>query len=171
MRIFLLAATAALCFVFYSCENKVASADNDLIQQNLKATRIVSEAFGSGDVSKIDSVVAEDYLDHTDRGDIRGRDSLKAMIHMVHNNFKDMKADVLHELADSNYVYTWMRFTGQSDGAMGMPAGPYDMKALQLNKLRNGKIVEHWEFMEVAEMMKMMGQMPSPPQPDTSKKK
>lgn len=51
----------------------------------------ITKAFQTGDVSGIDSVVADDFLDHTDRGDVKGKDSMKAMINMMHINFKDME--------------------------------------------------------------------------------
>jgi predicted SnoaL-like aldol condensation-catalyzing enzyme len=94
------------------------------------------------------------------------RDSLKAMIRMVKSTNEDMKMEIIKELADDDYVFSWMRFTGTSSGAM-MPAGPYDMKAIQAVRFRDGKAVEHWEFMEMRDMMKMMQQMPM----DTTKKK
>ena len=171
MKKYVLAISACLLLTFYSCNNemkKEGTSDgmSDKARKNLDASHVISDAFGSGDPSKIDSVVADDFVDHTDRGDVN-RDSLKAMIRMVKSTNQDMKMEVLKELADDDYVFTWMRFTGTSNGAM-MPAGPYDMKAAQLVRFRDGKAVEHWEFMEMRDMMKMMQQMPPM---DTTKKK
>ncbi len=155
-----------MCFgVLCLCANSVLGQKTDKglsekARKNLAASHVISDAFGSGDISKIDNVVAEDFVDHTDRGDMN-RDSLKAMIKMVHATNKDMKMEVIREMADDEYVFTWMRFTGTSDGSM-MPAGPYDMKALQAVRFRDGKAVEHWEFMELRDMMKMMQAMTKP---------
>lgn len=172
MKKYLLAISFCFAFFCMSCNNKADdsnTSDNKMSAQaekNVAASHVVSDAFGSGDVSKIDSAVASDFVDHTDRGDM-GRDSLKAMIKMVHATNKDMKMEIIKELADDEYVFSLMRFTGTSDGTM-MPPGPYDMQALQVVKFKDGKAVEHWEYMEPREMMKMM-----PPQPkiDTTKKK
>jgi predicted SnoaL-like aldol condensation-catalyzing enzyme len=153
-----------------SCNQNETTAANDKEQQNLEAARKVAKAFETGEVSAIDSVVADDFLDHTDRGDKRGRDSLKAMINFVRTNFKDTKMETLREVADEDYTYQWMRYTGTSDGTMGMPAGPYDMHAMEITKFRDGKAVEHWAYVDAAEMMKMMGGG-SPPAADTSKVK
>ena len=58
---------------------------------------------------------------------------------------------------------------------MGMAAGPYDTHMMEITKFRDGKAVEHWAYMEMAEMMKMMGQQGAPPPPpmaaDTTKAK
>ena len=168
MKKILIAAIAGLCCFFLSCEDKTAGTTGGMSEQaqkNLEATRVVSKAFETGDVSGIDSVVAENFVDHTDRGDVVGRDSLKALITM-HEKFPDMKMEVMREFADDNYVFTQMRFTGTSDGSMGMPAGPFDMRAIQVARLENGQIVEHWQYMDMQDMTKMMGQMP--PAADTS---
>ena len=50
--------------------------DNTEEQKNLAASNVITKAFQTGDVSGIDSVVADDFVDHTDRGDKIGRDSL-----------------------------------------------------------------------------------------------
>ena len=180
MRKFLFAALAAfICFT--SCNDTTTSTttstQDETEQKNLEAARKVGKAFETGDVSAIDSVVADDFLDHTDKGDKRGRDSLKAMVNFIHTNFKDMKMETIKEFAEDDYVVQWMRYTGTSDGSMGMPAGPYDMRVMEVSRFQNGKVAEHWAYMDMTEMMKMMGA----PQPgantntgkatDTTKKK
>ncbi|MBD0331099.1 MAG: ester cyclase [Chitinophagaceae bacterium] len=158
----LFAALAVLTCMSMSCNNNgTSNTDDSQAQKNIKASDVVAKAFETGDVSGIDSVVAEDFVDHTDQGDKKGRDSLKAMVNFVHSNFKDMKMEKVHELADGDYVYTRMRYTGTSDGTMGMPKGPYDMHAIEVTKFRNGKAVEHWAFMDMQSMAKMMTQQPN----------
>ena len=46
------------------------------------------------------------------------------------------------------------------DDFMGMPVGTkYEMNAMEVSKFNSdGKATDHWEFMEPAEMMKMMQQ-------------
>jgi len=157
----------APALLLFACgESKVDDGKGDVVQQNIEATHVVNEAFKTGDISRIDSVVSQDFVDHTDRGDM-SRDSLKAMIQNMRQFFPDMKMEVLHEIADSSYVYTWMRFTGNSDGKSGMPAGPYDMQALEVNLLRDGKIIEHWEFMNVQDVINYLPP-PAPAAVDSS---
>lgn len=145
------------------------SHDSDLKQKNIAASNAISKAFETGDVTAIDSVVSNDFIDHTDRGDMKGRDSLKAAIKWIHANMKDMKMERVHQLADDDYVYSWMRYTGTSDGTMGMPNGPYDMSAIEVAKFKDGKAIEHWNFMEIRDVMRMIP--PPPPAKDTAKGK
>jgi predicted SnoaL-like aldol condensation-catalyzing enzyme len=158
----ILLAFACGVFLFISCnsgkkENSTTNTDNSMTQKNLDASHVVNRAFETGDPGGIDSVVASDFVDHTEKGDMN-RDSLKAMVKMVHATNKDMKMDIIKELADGEYVFSLMRFRGTSDGSM-MPAGPYDMRAIEVVKFKDGKATEHWEYMEPAETMKMMEQM------------
>jgi predicted SnoaL-like aldol condensation-catalyzing enzyme len=152
---------AVLLCGFISCNNEKTATEtkeeNSAVKKNLESSHIVSKAFDTGDPSMIDSAVASDFVDHTDRGDMN-RDSLKAMISMMRKTFPDMKMELIKELADNDYVFSLMRFTGTSEGQMGMPKGPYDMQAIQMVRFRDGKAVEHWEYMEPREMMKMMPQ-------------
>ncbi len=143
-----------------SCNSKTESTsenkDSEQEQKNIAASDVIMKAFQTGEVSGIDSVVSDDYIDHTDRGDMKGRDSLKAMVKFVHANFKDMKTEKVRDVAQKDFVYSWMRYSGTSDGTMGMPKGPYDMEAIEVAKYKDGKAVEHWSFMDAQDMMKMM---------------
>lgn len=178
-QIFLISCTALLC-ILVSCNGSTSTttdnSDNHKEQQqkNLAASDVVMKAFQTGDASAIDSVIADDFIDHTDRGDKKGRDSLKAMINFTHTNFKDMKFEKVRDVADGDYVYSWITYSGTSDGSMGMPKGPYKMNTIELSRFSNGKAVEHWAFVDMQDMMKMM----SPPaetnamsKADTAKKK
>ncbi len=162
MKKIFFAAFAGLFCMCSSCTN-----DNNPIlenkadtpeQKNMTAFDNITKAFQTGDVSGIDSVVADDFLDHTDRGDVRGKDSLKSMITTMHKTFKDMKTETINSAANGDYVYGWTRYKGTSDGSMGMPKGPFDMTAIELAKFKDGKAIEHWNFMQIQDMMKMMGQ-------------
>jgi predicted SnoaL-like aldol condensation-catalyzing enzyme len=175
MKKIFLAVFAGLLCVFTSCNSNTETTsdnkNNEQEQKNIAASNVIMKAFQTGDVSGIDSVVSDDFVDHTDRGDMKGKDSLKAMVKFVHSNFKDMKSEKVREVADEDYVYSWMRYTGTSDGTMGMPDGPYDMKAIEVARFKDGKIVEHWNFTEIQDMMKMMAQQPNMNSMDTSKMK
>src|SRR6266516_1681259 len=142
MKKILFTAFEGLVCICTSCNSKNTSDNtNAQGQKNLAASDVISKAFQTGDVSGIDSVVSDDFVDHTDMGDKKGRDSLKAMVNFVHSNFKDMKTEKIRDAANDDYVYSWMRYTGTSDGSMGMPKGPYSMSMIELAKFKDGKAV------------------------------
>ena len=156
---------AGLLLCLFSCNNQQTPAEttsetkdeNSAAKKNLEATHVVTKAFETGDISMIDSVVASDFVDHSE-GKSMNRDSLKAMILAWKADSKDNKSEVIKELADGEYVFSWMRFSGTSSGTIGMPAGPYSMSAIEAIRFRDGKAVEHWSFVDAGEMMKMMAQ-------------
>lgn len=168
MKKLLFGAIAGLFCICTSCNDaKTDTANNNGnngdAQKNLAASQTITKAFQTGDVSGIDSVVADDFLDHTDRGDKTGRDSLKAAVKWMKENLKDMKTQTVREVADGDHVWSWMRYTGTSDGAMGMPKGPYDIQIVELAKFKDGKAIEHWSFMEMQDMQDMMAMMSQQP--------
>jgi predicted SnoaL-like aldol condensation-catalyzing enzyme len=152
--IFFIVTTTAI----HAQQDKNLGEPNSKADKNLATARVVLNAFRSGDTSEINSVVAVDFIDHTERGDL-GRDSLKAMIVMMHKQFPDMKAKIIKELADKDYVFSLIKNSGVSKGEMGMPPGPYEMTSMEVIRFANGKIVEHWSYMDIREIVKLMPQM------------
>lgn len=128
-------------------------------QKNLDAMHVIDKAFQSGDVSGVDSVVAANFVDHTDKGDMN-RDSLKAMIKWSATD-KTMKMETVKELADDDYAMAVMHMTGTGDGVM-MPKGPYDMHSVEVVRFADGKAVEHWGYMGMTDVAKMMAAMHGP---------
>jgi len=164
--------SAAASFLLPACNEK--GSDNggmsEAAKKNLDAFHAVDNAFQTGDISHIDSLVASDFVDHTPKGDYN-RDSLKTMITMMKNS-GTMKSEIKKELADDEYVMGWMHWTGTSNGSMpDMPAGPYDMNGIEVVRFKDGKAVEHWAFMDAREMMKMMSSMPASAPTSTDKTK
>lgn len=164
MKKFLLPAIAVMFIYLSACNQPASSSNTSEEQQNLSADSTIGEAFRTGDISKIDSVVASDFIDHTERGD-KNRDSLKAMIKMIHDSLPDMKMTTINRAASGDYVYSWMNYKGTSNGFMGMPR-EFDMHSIELVKYKDGKAVEHWGFLEARDIAKMMM-----PPIDTSKMK
>lgn len=156
MKSLCLCAAIAL-FALAACNQsqQAGSGKSAAAQKNLDAMHVVDKAFETGDVSHIDDVVSPDFVDHTENGDM-GRDSLKAMI--ARQASLHMKIETQKEVADDDYVFAMMRYSGTGDGTM-IPAGPFDMHGVEVVRFKEGKAVEHWAFVNAADMMKMMGQM------------
>ena len=153
---------AGLSCFFISCnENKTSetkSTSNG--DKNLASAHAVNKAIETGDVSKLGDYIATDGVDHAGpKGDIKGLDSIKAMLGKIHTMATGMQMSTTKELADDEYVFQWMHFSGTSASAeMGLPPGTkFDMSAIEVSKFKDGKSTEHWEFMQPSDMMKMMG--------------
>lgn len=155
------------------CAGNATSATDAQTQKNIDAVNAVDNAIRTGDVSKLGDYIADDCVDSSGgEAIIKGLDAFKKMLGAIHNQSKDMKMDVVKTIADNEYVFQWVHLYGTSDNAsMGMPAGTkYDFTPIEVSKFTNGKVSQHWEFMTVTEMMKMMGSTP-PAATDTTKAK
>lgn len=162
----LFAIIAVLIFACSCSEKKTETTTSITTEKNLTATKEINKAIESGDVSKLGDYIAVDVVDHASPlGDIKGIDSIKAMLGKIHTMGTGMKMEIIKTLADDDYVFEWMRLTGTTATPdWGMPVGTkYDINAVQVSRFKDGKAVEHWEFMQPADMAKMMG--PQGPQP------
>ncbi len=160
-KILLPCVIALLCFCT-SCDSDKDEGLSDKAEKNLVAQHGVIKCFDTKDFSKIGDYIAEDFVDHAGQnGEIKGLANAKAEFEKMVTTLSDNKTETILELANDDYVMSWIRFTGTlatDNPDMGMKAGDkYDMKSMELSKFKDGKAIEHWVFMDPAEMMKMMG--------------
>ena len=131
---------------------------------NLAKNRKVYSAIETGDAATLDSLIASDAVDHQGPNgtDIKGTDSVKHMLAEIHNHLKDAKFEVLEAATNDDYIFTLVRMSGTAaDSAWGMkPGTKMDEKSVDVVKIKDGKMVEHWGFMDPAVMMKQMSEMP-----------
>lgn len=155
-----------------SCNHQKEGGRSAAAQKNLEAAHGISKCFETKDFSKLGDYVAADAVDHAgENGDIRGVENMKADYAKMSGTFTSLKSEVIKELADDEFVMSWMRFTGVMSGDLyGKKAGDTMVSSsIELSKCRDGKVIEHWTFMEPAEMMKMTGgSMPPPALPDST---
>lgn len=171
MKKYLLILFAGMIAVTSSCDNDKETTDDQPaenkvgsnVEKNLAAVHAVNKFFETGDVSLIEQGIAIGAIDHAaPGGDLvaSNMDSVKAYFTKMRNQFTDMKMEIVKEWADEEYVVQWMKFSGTSkDSQSGVPAGQRieGMMNLHISKLKDGKAVEHWEFMQPNDLMKMMG--------------
>jgi ketosteroid isomerase-like protein len=182
MKRLLFAAAVMVCMV--SCDSKVSdskTADNNqaAADHNAEGTKKVYHAIETGDVSALDSLFTSDVVDHNGGAngqDVKGIDSVKAMIAQIHNYFDGLKMELLHHAtsADGEYHYATVRMTGKAKAnPWGMPVGmDVDDTSVDMIRMKDGKCAEHWGFMsmqDVNEMMMGMKQGPPPPPKETKK--
>ena len=162
------AAAVMLCF-FYSCKDSGTSSttsssnSNSMNDSNLEKNRRVMTAIETGDSATIRSLIADDAVDHMGgpRGEIKGGDSITHWLADMHNHMKDLKFDRIADAANGDYIFSLSTFKGTcTDASMGMPAGTVmNEKTVDVIKVKDGKMVEHWGFMDAAAMMKNMPPM------------
>ena len=162
-KLFFTAATAMLCLLI-SCNDTgtTDTKDSDRQAENRAKFEMIHRALETGDVSKLDSIIDKDIVDHGGpTGDVKGIDSVKKWFVEFHKNTKDVKVESIANAVNDDYGFDLTRMTGTFTAPfMGMPAGPFDMTSLDVVKLKDGKATEHWVYVDPKEMMKMMGGTP-----------
>jgi predicted SnoaL-like aldol condensation-catalyzing enzyme len=158
----------AICFmaVFSSCKDTDDNhkTDDGISAANSANNRKILTAIEQGDSATIKPLLADDAIDHQGNmgKDVVGADSIAHMLKDVHNHIKDMKIEVIKDATNGDYYFALNRMTGTTtDNAWGMPAGTkMDSKSVDVTRFKDGKMQEHWAFVDPNEMMEMMKKYP-----------
>jgi predicted ester cyclase len=169
MQKLLFLSLAIFSFACMSCNSGGPSAT---AKKNLEVNTAIMKAYEAGDFSKMGDYIAADAVDHGgEKGDVKGLDNIVSEMKRYREMMKDTKMEMVKEMADDEYVMTWGKFSGTltADG-MGMKAGDKtSMTSIDVTKFKDGKAVEHWIFMDGAEVNKMMQAMMPPAGDDAPK--
>lgn len=160
MKKYLFTLVAGATLLFSSCTAKNEGGMSAAAKKNLEANQAITKCFETGDFSKLGDYIAEDAVDHAgQQGDVNGLANIKTEMEKMISGMSDMKSEIIKELADDEYVMSWMKVSGTlKTDMMGMKAGDkIDGRSIELSRFKDGKVVEHWTFMEPSEFMKMMG--------------
>jgi len=156
--------SAAIFFALFSCSD-TKSSTSDRAKKNLENTKAVTKMFESRDFSKLGDHIAADATDHAAwGGPVKGLDSLKALFEKYSSMTSDSKNEIVKEFADDDYSMVWLKQTWTAkvdDPMMGMKAGDKGTaESIEVCKHNaEGKITDHWSFMSMNDVMKMMPPM------------
>lgn len=135
------------------------STANNTEEQNITKARSIYNAIETGDSTAIRPLIADDAVDHQGPNgtEVRGGANITHMLADLHNHIKDIHFDVISDAAKGDYVFTMVNMKGTAvDNSFGMPAGTkMDDRSVDVVKVKDGKMVEHWGFFDAADMMKM----------------
>jgi len=127
-------------------------ADADVIR------RLTNETFLGGDVSLIDELVADDYVDHDPPPGIAGtKEGYRQLADMVIGAFSDRKAvfDDFIDTTDGRVVENWMMTAKHTGEAFGVPPSNQEVqvRGVEIFRCAGGKVVEHWGAVDMGDVM------------------
>ena len=133
--------------------------------------RIPLEAFGHGDLTVFDDVLAPDFLDHSfPAGMPQNADGLRWAVGSVRCAMPDLEVTVDIELRDGDYVVHHTHGHGTQTGpAFGHP--PSGKRAVwaetHIYRTRGPVVVEHWGVVKLDSIWRQIGltEIPGPPSP------
>jgi len=173
MKTFVLPFAIGTAVVFTSCNNSATPAStsksdsssgmaptiNSTEEQNLAKSRSIYKAIETGDSATIRSLMADDAVDHQapNGTEVKGGANITHMLADVHNHVKDFHFDVVADATKGDYIFDMVDMKGTAtDNSLGMPAGSkMDGRSVDVVKIKDGKMVEHWVFLDYADVMKM----------------
>lgn len=143
--------------IILSCQNH-----HNPNEAKYKAAYIaINGIMDSGNADELDAYIAEDAIDHqmdpsiTEKTGLAG---IKDVFKYYHNIFPDMKTTVHSMAVSGDTLFGYVSSTGTtSEPFMGMPAGTSQtMNAVDVVVFKGDKMVEHWGFMDMSDVMNMM---------------
>ena len=134
-------------------------------EQNKAVVRRFTEVFETGDLSILDEVLASNFVDHSPFPEQPpDREGMKQMIGMMRATFPDMAVSTDDMIAEGDKVVSRWTGTGTHQGEfMGIPATgkKVTVTGIGIDRVVDGKIVEHWEQFDAMGMMQQLGAIPS----------
>ena len=126
--------------------------------------RFYDEVLNKGNLDVVDELVDEDMVEHVPLpGQAPGREGLKEAIKMLRVAFPDLHFEIHAELEEGELVAAVSTMTGTHQGEfMGMPpsGNTFSTLSLDVSRIRNGKLVEHWGLIDNADVTEQLGVPP-----------
>lgn len=125
--------------------------------------RYYAEVISGGDYSNLGSFVAAEYVDHNAEDSGRGPEIVRNHIEAIRTTLPDFNMRVEQIFAEGDWVATRVsgRGTHQGEWMNIRPTGrEIRLKGINLDRLQDGKIVEHWGEADTVNMLLQMGLNP-----------
>jgi predicted ester cyclase len=128
-------------------------------EENNKAIIIAfTNASNDRNYTAIEQYVAENIIEHRP-GVMSGRTSTIQFLQSLSNAFPDFHINIDHIVAEDDKVVVFTTTNGTHQGefifAPGVPSTgkPVSFKTADMYRISNGQIVEHWDIIEILNMM------------------
>jgi len=141
-----------------------------MVEAAKAVVRSYFEVVNAGDVALLDRIVADDYLQHA-LGAVPGRETVKRHLAMYRAAFPDLRVGVEDVLGEEDRVVARTVTEGTHTGSF-MGHAPtlrrFRADGLDMFRVRDGKLVEHWGVFDTLGMLIQLGlYRPLPPRAGT----
>ena len=146
MKVFIFPACVLLIlFTVMSCSNNGKSLES---QNKLIIERYFNEVWNNGNLEILNELLSEDYINHTPStpDPPPGPEGLKPIVKAIRRGFPDLHYEIKDIIITDERVVSRVLMTGtQTDSLFNIPPSGKRVEVNQINieKIKNGKIVEH----------------------------
>jgi predicted ester cyclase len=149
--------------LFAACTQTPAVTDNTTESRNKKIVQTYfNEAWNKGHLDVLDSILNENYINHTPStpNPSKGPAGLKPIILAIRAGFPDLHYEIKDIIVTQDKAVARVIMTGTQTGVLfGIaPTGKHvEINQINIEKIENGKITEHWRVTDELAMMKQLG--------------
>lgn len=124
------------------------------------------EAIQNDDWETFNKYCHEDLIEHNTppiQNLKEGRDGVRQTFEMLRTGFPDLRFEVIDVVCENNKVVVYSRMLGTHSGNfMGFPATgkPIDQTNIDIFKLEDGRVVEHWGVNDSLGLLQQIGVIP-----------
>lgn len=134
-------------------------------EENKAVIRRLFEEVMKGNLTVADELIAEEYAQHSVFGIPDGREGFKQFFMAFAAAVPDAHFVIEDMIAESDKVVTRLTVTGTQTGTLqGLPptGKTFSMKGIDIFRLVDGRIVEHWDAVDQLGMLQQLGALPAP---------
>lgn len=134
-------------------------------EQNKSIVRRLFEEVMKGNLAIADELIAEDYAQHSVFGIPDGREGFKQFFMAFAGAVPDARMEIEDVIAEGDRVVTRLTVSGTQTGPLqGIPATgkSFTMKGIDIFRVVDGRIVEHWDAVDQLGMLQQLGVIPVP---------
>ena len=139
--------------------NNLSEAAKAVVRRNTE------EVQGRGNFEVFEELFADDFLDHTPQpGRTPDKNGARELYKALRDSFPDFHAVIHWQLADGDRVTTYKTYYGTHQGTfLGVaPTGrKIQFETVDVMRVRNGKIAEHWGVANLFSLMQQLGAFPT----------
>jgi len=125
------------------------------------ARRLMEDAFGKGKLEVVDMVVVSDMVDH--QFGSHGAAGVKQIIRSLRQAFPDLHYSLLQSFVEADRVCVHYNARGTHRGNLGpwkATDKEINIDVIDIFRIKNGKIVEHWGVPDRLRQMEQLGIWP-----------
>ncbi len=131
--------------------------------------RYFEEGWNKGNPDAAAEVFSEDYVNHNPGipGMPQGRAGIRVLVGAFRSVFPDLAYTIEDQVADEDRVVTrWTMHGTQQGEFQGLPptGKQVSVTGIQIDRLKDGQIVEHWRETDILGMLQQLGVIPAPGQ-------
>lgn len=135
-------------------------------EENKAISRQWREEFDKGNWAVLDEFIAPNVVMHfAGSPEPLNREAMEQMLKMFYGAFPDLHHTFEDQIAEGDKVMLRLTFRGTHQGEFqGIPPTGKEIEftAIVVDRIIDGKIVEHWSNMDNLSMMQQLGVIPAP---------